>query len=217
MLISEEYKKRIQKLAGLHIIEEKIDFTSQDLTKAYDKSWQRVVGFNIDMIKEAIKEGRAIGISYKSNNMPVIKFRVVLPVTLGTYKTKSGVKTKLSAFHLAGQSERSAERTGKRSQEAKNEWRLFDLSPAKFKSMWFTDSYFYEYPPGYKKGDKRFESITDEYDAGKALAEKISREENGKEEGIPINLKGIVANEPQEANSEETETNSEETGTNQEG
>ena len=99
--LSESYKIRLMQLAGLKLINEAIDFNQKDLTNAYDKSWQRIQGFNLDMIKQAILEGRAIGISYKSTDMPITKFRIILPVTLGNYKTKDGVPLKLSAFHLA--------------------------------------------------------------------------------------------------------------------
>jgi hypothetical protein len=190
-LITESYKKRIMKLAGLISLDEAIEFTRDDLTQAYNKSSQRVQGFNLDMIKQAIREGRAIGVSYKSTDMPVTKFRIILPVTLGEYKTKSGVPLKLSAFHLAGQSERAAQKTGKRSQEIDNVWRLFDLDPKSFKGMWFTDKFFYEYPPGYKKGDRRFSLRTAEYDVTTAEIERDAREGRGEEPGEPIDLTNV--------------------------
>lgn len=180
-------------IAGLKTIVESIDFSREDLTKAYDKSWQRVQGFDLNLIKQAIREGRAIGISYKSTDMPVTKFRVILPVTLGTYKTKSGVPLKLSAFHLAGQSERSAQSTGKRSQETNNEWRLFDLDLKSFKGMWLTDKFFYEYPPGYKKGDKRYSTIFNQYDVTTAEIERDDREGRGEKMGEPIDLSKVKA------------------------
>lgn len=187
--LTESYQKRIGQLAGIIPLDEAIKFSAQDITKTYDKSWQRIVGFDLDMIKQAIREGRAIGISYKSENMPVTKFRVVLPVTFGNYKTKEGVPLKLSAYHLAGQSERASHYSGKRSQEASGVWRLFDLDPKSFKGMWFSDKFFYEYPPGYKKGDRRFASITTQYDVGTAEAEKINRETKGEKDGEPIELR----------------------------
>jgi len=170
---------------------EAIQFTTQDLSQAYDKSWQRMQGFDLGLIKQAIREGRAIGISYKSTDMPVTKFRLILPVTVGTYKTKSGVPLKLSAFHLAGQSERAAQKTGKRSEEPQYVWRLFDLDPKSFKSMWFSEKFFYEYPPGYKKGDKRFSSIATQYDVKTAEVERDAREGRGEKPGEPIDLRGI--------------------------
>jgi hypothetical protein len=191
-LISEAYKNRLMELAGLKIIKEAIEFTSQDLSKTYDKSWQRISGFDIDLLKKAIREGRAIGISYKSTDMPVTKFRVILPVTLGIYKTKSGVPLKLSAFHLAGQSEREAQKTGIRSAEPKYVWRLFDLDPKSFKGMWLSDKFFYEYPPGYSKGDRRYASITTQYDVKVAEIERDAREGRGEKPGEPIDLKGIT-------------------------
>jgi hypothetical protein len=189
--LSESYKYRIMELAGLKSIDEAIEFNRQDLSKTYDKSWQRIQGFDLNLIKQAIREGRAIGISYKSTDMPVTKFRVILPVTLGNYKTKSGVPLKLSAFHLAGQSEREAQRVGVRSAEPQYVWRLFDLDPKSFKSMWFSEKFFYEYPPGYKKGDRRFSNIFTEYDAKVAEIEKDAREGRGEELGEPIDLTNV--------------------------
>jgi len=190
--LSESYKSRLMHLANIKPLDEAIQFSNQDLTQAYDKSWQRTTGFDVNMIREAIKEGRAIGVSYKSEDMPVTKFRIILPVTLGVYKTKSGTKWKLSAFHLAGQSEKAARGTGRRSQEASSVWRLFDLDNTKFKSMWFTESFFFEYPPGYKKGDKRFNSIDEQYDVGRAQLFQIDREEkDGTDQGEPIKLRDI--------------------------
>lgn len=172
-------------------LNEAIQFTATDLTGAYDKSWQRVVGYDIEMIKQAIREGRAIGVSYKSKEMPVTKFRVVLPVTVGVYDTKNGVPLKLSAFHLAGQSEREAQRTGVRSADPQYVWRLFDLDRKSFKGMWFSDKFFYEYPPGYKKGDRRFISIISEYDVKVAEIERDERDGRGEKDGEPIDLTGI--------------------------
>lgn len=183
-------------LAGLMSIEEAVDFSREDLTKAYDKSWQRIQGFDLNLIKQAIREGRAIGVSYKSTDMPVTKFRVILPVTLGTYKTKEGVPLKLSAFHLAGQSERAAQSVGKRSQEAESVWRLFDLDPKSFKGMWLTDKFFYEYPPGYKKGDRRFITISDQYDVTTAEVERDAREGRGEKLGEPIDLSKVKTTGP---------------------
>jgi hypothetical protein len=194
--LSESYKNRIMQLAGLKQLDEIIEFNPQDLTKAYDKSWQRIQGFNLDMIKQAIREGRAIGVSYKSTDMPVTKFRIVLPVTLGKYKTKSGVPLKLSAFHLAGQSEREAQRTGVRSADSQNVWRLFDLDPKSFKGMWLTDKFFYEYPPGYKKKDRRFENVSDEYDVTTAEIERDVREDRGEELGEPLDLSKVQPTGP---------------------
>ena len=144
--------------------------------------------------------------------MPVTKFRVILPVTLGTYRTKSGVPLKLSALHLAGQSEREAQRVGVRSAEPQYVWRLFDLDPKSFKSMWFSEKFFYEYPPGYKKGDRRFSSIMSQYDVQVAEIERDEREGRGEEPGEPIdltNVKPAVGTTPAEApeNQNEPEEN----------
>jgi len=201
-------------LAGLISIQEAIDFSREDLTQTYDKSSQRVMGFDLNLIKQAIREGRAIGISYKSTDMPVTKFRVILPVTVGTYKTKSGVPLKLSAFHLAGQSERAAQKTGIRSAEPQSVWRLFDLDTKSFKSMWLSDKFFYEYPPGYKKGDKRFANIIAQYDINTAEIERDTREGRGEGPGEPIDLTNIkpTGQVPAESpeNKQEPETKSKE-------
>lgn len=203
--LSESYKDRLLKLAGLKPLEEAIEFSRQDLTQTYDKSSQRIQGFNLELIKQAIREGRAIGVSYKSTDMPVTKFRVVLPVTLGIYKTKSGVPLKLSAFHLAGQSERAAQKSGKRSEEPQYVWRLFDLDPKSFKGMWLSEKFFYEYPPGYKKGDKRFITITTEYDINVAQIERDEREGRGEAPGEPIDLTNVKPTGPVPAESPENQ------------
>lgn len=178
-------------LAGLIPLQEAIEFSREDLSNAYDKSTQRIQGFSMNMIEQAIREGRAIGISYKSTDMPVTKFRVVLPVTVGNYKTKSGVPLKLSALHLGGQSERAAQRTKTRSQETSGEWRLFDLAPKSFKGMWLTDKFFYEYPEGYKRNDSRFQSIFKDYDVTVAEIERDAREGRGEKPGEPIDLSKV--------------------------
>jgi hypothetical protein len=178
-------------LAGIKNIDEAIEFSRQDLSQAYDKSSQRIQGFDVEMIKQAIREGRAIGVSYKSEDMPVTKFRLILPVTLGMYKTKSGVPLKLSAFHLAGQSEREAQKTKVRSAEPQYVWRLFDLDRKSFKGMWFSEKFFYEYPPGYKKGDNRYNSIISEYDIKVAEIERDEREGRGEKLGEPIDLTNV--------------------------
>jgi len=205
MNLSETYKRRILELAGIKPLNETINFTLQDLSNAYDKSWKRIKGYDINMLRQAIKEGRAIGISYQSKGMPVTKFRIILPITLGTYNTSNGVPLKLSAFHLAGQSEKAARQSGKRSQEVKNEWRLFDLDPKSFKGMWFADKFFYEYPPGYKKGDKRFKSIDTEYDVGLATLNRIEREEKNIEEPEPIDLRNVEVSGPTPAETPENQ------------
>lgn len=223
VFLSEAYKRKLMQLAGLPVVEEAIEFNRDDLTKAYSKSAQRIQGFDVKLIEQAIREGRAIGISYKSKDMPVTKFRVVLPVTIGTYKTKSDVKHKLSAFHLAGQSERVAQNAEKeykagrsdnknyRSTEPEGVWRLFDLDTKSFKGMWLTDKFFYEYPKDYKRKDKRFSHVDLDYDVNVAIFERDARESRGEELGEPIDLTNVksTGQSPAEApeNKEEPETN----------
>ena len=120
MFLSEEYKKRIQDLAGITLLDEA---SFEDKNKLYAKSAQRIPP-NVQFIKDAIDQGREIGISFQSNNkkykMPVTKFRIVQPMTLGYLKNG---ELALRAYHIIGQSERKAIETGARSAEAENEWR----------------------------------------------------------------------------------------------
>lgn len=197
--LTESYKVRLQQLAGIISLDEDVKISRSELYKAYEGSGARIRGFDVDALKQAIYEGRAIGILYKSEKMPVQKYRVILPVTLGQYKTKSGVLLKLSAFHLGGQSEKAAKGTGTRSEETDSVWRLFDLDTKKFKGLWFTDYFFYENPPGYKKGDKRFSSIQAAFDPRLATLEREKREKTGKEQGKPLDLTTLNTPEtPQE-------------------
>ena len=57
--------------------------------------------------------------------------------------------------------------------------------------MWLSDKFFYEYPPGYKKGDKRFANIFSQYDINTAEIERDEREGRGEKQGEPIDLTGI--------------------------
>jgi hypothetical protein len=75
-------------------------------------------------------------------------------------------------------------------------WRLFDLDRKSFKSMWFADKFFYEYPPGYKKGDKRYVSILSQYDIKTAEVERDAREGRGEELGEPIDLTNVKPTGP---------------------
>ena len=90
---------------------------------------------------QAIKEGREVGISFQSNNekykMPIAKWRVIYPVAIGMSEKGNQV---IRAFHKYGQSEKEAIRTGKRSAEVENAWRLMKTS--NIKAMWFTGNFF---------------------------------------------------------------------------
>jgi hypothetical protein len=58
--------------------------------------------------------------------------------------------------------------------------------------MWFSDKFFYEYPPVYKKGDVRFSSISAQYDTQTAEIERDNREDRGEDLGEPIDLTNVV-------------------------
>lgn len=140
MLISESYKKRLQELAGILLKEDLYNFTDQEKQLAFKESNKRVP-FSKDLMTKAIKEGWELGISFKTNNekyqMPIAKERIIYPVAMGV--TKKG-NLAIRAFHKLGQSESAARKTKKRSQEIKDEWRLFKVS--NIKSMWFTGNFF---------------------------------------------------------------------------
>lgn len=189
MLISESHKNRLKKLAGLE--EGKVlRMTNPEITKGWEKSSQRYMGYNEQMMKDAIANGQVIGISYQSEGMPVTKFRFVLPVVLGTYK--NGTK-KLRAYHLKGQSEKIAKKTGTRSAEAAGEWRLFDVDNNKFKGMWLTDKTIADVPEDiygneYKANDSQFSSIIAKYDPAEARQRQVSKPPEGEAEPVDIKL-----------------------------
>lgn len=133
IVLTEEFKKRLQLLAG--IVQE-----SNNPAHDYAGSEKRVP-FNKDMMIQAIKEGREMGMSFQSDNdkykMPTAKWRVIYPVAMGLSKKGNLV---IRAFHKYGQSEREALRTGKRSAEVENAWRLFKAE--NIKAIWFTGNFF---------------------------------------------------------------------------
>lgn len=149
MLLSEEYKNRLKQLAGISIISE---VTDAERAEAFAMSNQRIP-FNKDLMIQAIKEGREVGILFQSNNekykMPMSKYRIIYPVAIGTSKAGNQV---LRAVHKIGQSESAARRSGVRSQEAQDEWRLLKIS--NIKSMWFTGKFFSIPPRNYNAADK---------------------------------------------------------------
>jgi hypothetical protein len=159
MLISESYKKRLKKLAGL-ITEELYDFTDQERTVAY-KDFDKRIPFSKDLMSKAIREGWEVGIIFQSDNdkykMPIAKTRIIYPVAMGLSKKGNLV---IRAFHKIGQSESGAGRAKKqgvknyRSAEVKDEWRMFKASG--IKNMWLTGDFFkLENISGYREvGDK---------------------------------------------------------------
>lgn len=147
MLISEEYKKRLQELAGLVN-----EITDAERSAAFVASDKRIP-YNKDLMIQAIQEGREVGILFQSSNdkykMPVAKYRTIYPVALGISKKGNAV---IRAFHKIGQSESEALKTGRRSAEAENDWRLMKVS--NIKSMWMTGTFFRGPLEAYNPNDK---------------------------------------------------------------
>lgn len=164
MILSETYKKRLRELAGLEVIEERMDSTSKN--DAMNKSSNRFP-FNQESMKQAIEQGREIGLNFQSNNknykMPTVKSRIIWPVAMGIDKNGNLV---IRGYHLTGQSEKEARRTNVRSAEAEDVWRLFKVS--NIKSMWFTDNFFSNPIPGYKEKDSAMVRIISSYNPSKA-------------------------------------------------
>ncbi len=135
MLLSESFKKRLQILSGIIL-----EITDNERMGAFARSDERVP-FNKDLMIQAIKEGREVGLLFQSKNekyvMPVSKYRTIYPVAMGLSKKGNLV---IRGFHKFGQSESEAIRTGKRSAEVENTWRLFKAS--NIKSMFFTGNFF---------------------------------------------------------------------------
>lgn len=181
MFLSESYKNRLKQLAG--IISE---ISIEDKNAAYNRSNERIP-FNINLMKDAIAQGAEVVINFQSNNekykMPIAKTRIIWPMTLG--KDKNGDMV-LRAWHVTGQSEKQALKTGVRSAEAEGEWRLFKIS--NLKTMWFSERYFDQAPPGYTKSDSAMSSIIATFDPGKAkqyqaqLAQQRNQEKQGQED-----------------------------------
>jgi hypothetical protein len=166
MLLSESYKIRLKELAGLSSLDEAMDPVSK--SNAMKKSSERFA-FDINKMKEAIEQGREIGLSFQSNNsnykMPVTKYRIVWPVAMGTDKNGNLV---IRGYHVEGQSEKAARETGVRSAEATDVWRLFKVS--NIKNMWFTDNFFNQPLPNYKERDSAMVSMIASYSPAKAKA-----------------------------------------------
>lgn len=160
MILSEKYKARLKKLAGI-LSEEKIQINKPgDTTIDFSKSDERV-SYNDEMMIQAIQEGREVGMLYRGDKMKARsgKYRLVYPVTLGT--TTAGNKA-VRVIHKVGQSESEAEKTGNRSAEAKNVWRL--LKTENILGMWFTGNYFQAPISGYNPNDKGLINIVSSAD-----------------------------------------------------
>lgn len=165
MFLTEEYKARIRKLAGIEELNELDNATKYDL---FDKSKSRT-SFNLDRMKQAIENGEELGIGYQSKNskytMPIMKYRIIWPVAIGYNKKGELI---LRGVHISGQSEKAARETGRRSAEAENEWRLFKIF--NIKSMWNTGRYFNTQIPFYNPADSSMSSVITSYDPAKAAA-----------------------------------------------
>lgn len=152
LILTETYKKRLAELAGIPNKELIMELTDADRNAAYANSGQRIP-YNKDLMVQAIKEGREVGLLFQSKNdkykMPIAKYRTIFPVALGTSKAGNEV---LRAVHKIGQSESEARRTGVRSAEVEDEWRMFKTS--NIKSMFFTGRFFSMKPAHYKAADK---------------------------------------------------------------
>lgn len=140
--------------------------SAEEKTKLYGKSSERVP-FNADMMKDAIEQGREVGVLFQSNNekykMPVAKYRLIQPVAMG--RTSKG-KLAVRVVHVMGQSEKAARATGVRSAEVENEWRLLDT--ANIKGMWYTGRFYADNIPNYQPNDQMLNGITARYDKNKA-------------------------------------------------
>ncbi len=154
-LIEETVRKMVREILSESLI---LEISAEEKSKVMAKSNERVP-FNRDLMKQAIEQGREIGINYRSKNdkyeMPVTKSRIIHPVAMGTDKNGNVV---IRGLHIAGQSEKAARETGVRSAEIEaekdgmNAWRLFKAD--NLKSMWFTGRFFSDNIPGYNPNDK---------------------------------------------------------------
>ena len=169
-LISEyQIRKIVREIIKESLI---LEISDEDKKKAMDKSNERVP-FNAELMKQAILQGREVGISYRSKNekyeMPVTKYRIIHPVAMGTDKNGNLV---IRGLHITGQSEKVAIATGNRSAEAEAHkdgmaaWRLFKSD--NLKTMWFTGRFFSNNIPGFNPNDKAMSTKIAVYNPSKA-------------------------------------------------
>ena len=87
MLISEQYKKRLQELAGIIT-----EITDEERRQSFAASDKRVA-FRRDLMAAAINQGREIGILFQTNNekdkMPISKFRIIYILNNGITLTSN--------------------------------------------------------------------------------------------------------------------------------
>lgn len=114
------------------------------------------VPFDLDLMKQAIKEGREVGILYKGDEEESSsgKHRLIYPVAIGISKSGNRV---VRAVHNIGQSESVAKKKGVRSAEVKNVWRLFKTD--NIKGMWMTGNFFNFIHNSYNPNDKSMTSV----------------------------------------------------------
>lgn len=145
-----------------------LEISSEEKSKVMSKSNERIP-FSADLMKQAIEQGREVGINFQSNNekykMPTVKSRIIHPVAMG-YDKKGNLV--IRGLHITGQSEKAARETGSRSAEVEaerdgmNAWRLFRVN--NLRSMWFTDRFFSDNIPGYNPNDSAMSSQIATYD-----------------------------------------------------
>jgi len=148
------------------------EISAEEKSKVMGKSNERVP-FSTELMKQAIQQGREVGINFQSNNtkykMPTVKARIIHPVAMG-YDSKGNLV--IRGLHVTGQSEKAARETGIRSAEVEaekdgmNAWRLFRSD--NLRSMWFTDRFFSDSIPGYNPNDSAMSSVIASYDPGAA-------------------------------------------------
>jgi len=179
--LSESYKNRIKALAG--ILSEAGETSEADRQSAFEKTNERVP-YKKDLMIYAIKNGLEIGLLFKTKNdkdtMPISKYRTLQPLALGTNKKGNEC---VVGYHKIGQSESEARRTGRRSAEVKDEWRLFKTK--NILSMWITGNKFDKSPVGFKgSSDSRMSNIEVYFKPleAKRLQAKTAAEEKQKEE-----------------------------------
>lgn len=174
MMLSDQYKARIQKLSGLlNEIETELKYA------LYDKASQKFP-FNEQAMAEAIRNGAEIGLSFQSDNekyrMPVSKYRIIHPVAMG-YSKKGNLV--IRAVHIGGQSEKKAIQTGIRSAEAQDEWRL--LKAKNIKNMWLTGRYFTELIGGYTPNDSQISRVIATFNKNEAVKNQKILMDSGRE------------------------------------
>jgi hypothetical protein len=141
--------------------------------------------FDIDLMSQAIQQGREVGLLYKGDDMkaPSGKYRLIYPVAMGVSKAGNRV---IRAIHKIGQSESKAQETGVRSAEAKNEWRLFKTD--NIKGMWFTGNFFDYVPSNYNSNDKGMNGIEVTFNSNEAkqFQEEFIRNQKAEERKAKI-------------------------------